>query len=58
MTERKEPVVSKALIEWIKELVPRPLYGPEDSINRVMHEEGRQSLIEFLESIHERQKER
>jgi len=52
----KEPRVTKALVEYLKEVLPRPDFAPGDTIEKIMYEEGRNSVILFLEDLQERQK--
>jgi|TARA_R100001530_G_scaffold16819_1_gene14649 hypothetical protein len=55
-SEIKEPKVSKALVEYLKEVLPQVGYTPDNTLPEIMYDSGKLSVIRFLEDLHERQK--
>jgi hypothetical protein len=50
------PRVSQALIKWLRQHFPKRSYEPSMSNAEIMHEEGRQAMIDVLERISEDQR--
>lgn len=43
-------LVSPKLIAMLRQAFPRKAYKPENTVGEIMHSEGQQSLIDYLES--------
>jgi hypothetical protein len=50
------PRVSQALIKWLRQHFPKRSYEPSMSNAEIMHEEGKQAMIDVLERISEDQR--
>jgi hypothetical protein len=47
--------LSEAMIQELQKLYPRKRYGPQDDIGFIMFHEGRQSVIDDLRALHEKE---
>jgi hypothetical protein len=54
-TEDICPPIDASLVAWLRRNHPRPLYEPSLSLSFICHDEGKQAMIQILQTQHDLQ---